>query len=65
MASGKQAVVADRHKTPATTVRLPETERRWLLAYAEATGRQVNAIIAEAVAEYRERTGDPPQASGS
>lgn len=43
------------HKHPPISLRLPETDRAWLLEYAEATGQPVNAVIAQAVAEYRKR----------
>lgn len=45
-----------KHKHNPIPVRFPEADRAWLLAYAAATGRAVNAILAEALAQYRERT---------
>jgi hypothetical protein len=42
-----------KHKYTPLRFRPPEAERVWLLAYAEKTGRPVNAILAEALAEYR------------
>lgn len=35
--------------------RPPEADRLWLVAEHERTGRPVNAILAEALAEYRQR----------
>ena len=35
--------------------RPPEGDRSWLIGYASATSRPVNAILAEALAEYRQR----------
>ena len=45
----------DRHKHTPVRFRPPEADRLWLLQYAEHTGRAVNAILAEALAEYRAR----------
>lgn len=45
--------MADRHKHTPLRVRLPEPDREWLLAYAALVDKAVNAVIAEAVAEYR------------
>lgn len=35
--------------------RPPEADRLWLVGFADQTGRPVNAILAEALAEYRTR----------
>ena len=35
--------------------RPPETDRQWLMEYATQVSRPVNAILAEALAEYRAR----------
>lgn len=35
--------------------RPPEADRLWLAAYAKQANRPVNAILAEALAEYRAR----------
>lgn len=43
----------NQHKHPPIPFRPPEGDRAWLLAYAAATERPVNAILAEALAEYR------------
>lgn len=51
--------MTDRHKHAPIRFRPPEADRLWLLAYAEETGRAVNAVLAEALAKYRsEREGD-------
>jgi hypothetical protein len=47
--------MADRHKHTPIRFRPPEADRLWLLEYADATGRPVNAVLAEALAEYRKR----------
>lgn len=46
------------HKHPPLSLRLPEAERSWVLERHAATGQPVNAIIADAVAEYRARHAD-------
>lgn len=46
------------HKHPPISVRLPEGDRAWLMEYAEATGRAVNSVLTEAVAEYRAHRRD-------
>lgn len=43
------------HKTSPVSFRPPERDRAWLYAHAETTGRPVNAILAEALREYRQR----------
>lgn len=45
----------DKHKHPPLSVRLPEPDREWLLAYAKRTDQAVNAVITALVAEFRER----------
>lgn len=47
--------MADRHKHPPIRFRPPEPDRLWLMERAEETGRAVNAILAEALAEHRAR----------
>lgn len=56
------------HKHPPIPFRPPEEDRARLLAYAEASGRPVNAILAEALREYLGKvrdTGDAAPASGA
>ena len=48
----------DRHKHTPIRFRPPEADRVRLLAYAAETGRAVNAIIAEALAEYLDRRAE-------
>jgi|GEM_PF-2547207 len=43
------------HKHKPVAYRPPADLRGWLLAYAAQTGRAVNAIITQALSEYRER----------
>jgi len=45
--------VPSQHKHPPIAFRPPEGDRAWLLEYAAATGRAVNAVLAEALAAYR------------
>ena len=45
----------DRHKHTPIRFRPPEADRLWLLEYAAKAGRAVNAVLAEALAEYRKR----------
>jgi hypothetical protein len=45
----------DRHKHSPVRFRPPEADRLWLLEYAAKMGRAVNAVLAEALAEYRAR----------
>lgn len=45
----------DRHKHHPIPVRLPEADRSWLRDYAERTRRAINAVIVQAIAEYRKR----------
>ena len=40
------------HRRPPLTVRLSADNREWLLGYAEATGRPINAIMCEVLHEY-------------
>jgi len=51
--------VADRHKHPPITLRLPEGDRVWLYEQEAATGRPVRAILADAVAAYRRSARTP------
>lgn len=41
------------HKHRPVSFRPPEGDRAWLLARAAATGQPVNAVLADALAEYR------------
>lgn len=41
------------HKYPPLRFRPPEDDRIWLIDLAEKTGRAVNAILADALREYR------------
>jgi hypothetical protein len=45
----------DRHRQPPIPFRPPEADRAWLVEYAERASRAVNAVLAEALAEYRRR----------
>ena len=58
--------MADRHKYAPVRFRPPEPDRLWLMERAEKTGRAVNAILADALAEYRARHSDtaPADAAG-
>lgn len=38
----------------------PGPHRDWLLAYAEKTGQAVNAVLVQALAEFRERHSSDP-----
>lgn len=49
----------DRHKHTPVRFRPPEPDRLWLLQLADKTGRAVNAILTEALSEYRSRREDP------
>jgi hypothetical protein len=56
----------DRHKYAPIRFRPPEPDRLWLDAYQERTGKPINAILAEALAEYRaRRTASQQQDAGS
>lgn len=46
---------ADRHKYKPIRFRPPEADRLWLMERHEKTGRAVNAILADALAEHRAR----------
>ena len=41
------------HKHPPVSFRPPEADRAWLLEHAKAEGKAVNAVLAEALAQYR------------
>jgi hypothetical protein len=45
------------HKHRPIAFRPPEGDRAWLLEYALRTGRPVNAILAEALADKRAEAG--------
>lgn len=45
------------HKHPPVPFRPAEGDRSWLLAYAKEHGRPVNAVLSDALREYRERHG--------
>ena len=49
----------NQHKHPNLTFRPPESDRAWLLAYVERTGRPRNAVLADALAMYRKRGPRP------
>lgn len=46
----------DRHKTHPVSVRLPDEERAWLIAYAKSIGRSRRWVLITALREFRERT---------
>jgi WhiA C-terminal HTH domain len=50
-----------RHKHKPLSYRPPAAERAWLLAYADKTGRAVNAVLTDAVRALR-KTTDPAAA---
>ena len=52
--------MADRHKHTPVRFRPPEADRLWLLEYAAKMGRPVNAVLAEALAEYRAQRETAP-----
>jgi len=43
----------NQHRHPPIPFRPPEGDRAWLLAHAAATGRPVNAMLADALRAYR------------
>jgi predicted transcriptional regulator len=45
----------DRHKHHPKAVRMPDGMEAWLAEYATQAGRTVNAVIVEALSEYRAR----------
>ena len=47
--------MTDRHKYAPVRFRPPEADRARLLSYAAEAGRPVNAVLAEALAEYLDR----------
>jgi hypothetical protein len=47
--------MTDRHKSNPIPFRPPEGDRSWLMEHAQRTGKAVNAILAAALAAYRER----------
>ena len=49
----------DRHKFKPIRVRPRESDRLWLAEHSAATGRAVNAIVADAIAAYRAGLGGP------
>lgn len=54
----------DRHKVRPISLRPPEGDRAWLDEYAKQTGKPVRRILAEALAEYREKHGPDPKENG-
>ena len=54
-----------KHKRQPISLRLPEDDENWLRARAAATGRAVNAIVADAVSRLRSQlspdTRDPKE----
>ena len=51
----RHLLMPSQHKHSPLSVRLPAEDREWLLSYAAVIDKAVNAVIAEAVAEYRAR----------
>ena len=49
----------DRHKFKPIRIRPREADRLWLVEHSAATGRAVNAIVADAIAAYRAGLGGP------
>jgi predicted transcriptional regulator len=47
--------MADRHRNPVVTFRPPPEDKEWLTAYAEATSRDISAIMTDALADLRRR----------
>lgn len=47
--------MTDRHKEPPMPFRPAEGYRAWLKEHARKTGKSVNAVLRQAVAEFRER----------
>jgi predicted transcriptional regulator len=43
------------HRYKALTIRPSDDEREWLESHAEQTGRDVNAVVREAIVEKRDR----------
>jgi hypothetical protein len=61
-AAGQAAAVRkDRHRNDPISFRPPADDRAWLLRYAEATNQPVRAILAQALAEFRERAAGQDQ----
>jgi hypothetical protein len=48
-------VSTDRHKQNPISFRPPGADRDWLEQHAEKTGKPVRRILAEALAEYRDK----------
>ena len=51
--------MSDRHKYKPVRFRPPESDRLWLVEHSSATGRAVNAVLADALAAYRASVGGP------
>jgi hypothetical protein len=47
--------MSSQHKHNPIPFRPPAGDRAWLLAHAAETGRAVNAVLAEALVQYRQR----------
>ena len=52
------------HKHPPVSFRPPEADRAWLLAYAKAESRPVNAVLVDALARYRASLPVPETLTG-
>ena len=50
-----------KHKRQPISLRLPEDDENWLRARAAATGRAVNAIVADAVSRLRSQLSPDPR----
>ena len=49
----------DRHKYKPVRFRPPESDLLWLLEHSKASGRAVNAVLADALAQYRASLSGP------
>lgn len=57
--------MADRHKSKPKAVRMPGGLLAWYEAIAAAEGRAVNAVLVEALEEYRQRRQPAPDGSAA
>ena len=53
-----------KHKRQPISLRLPEDDENWLRARAAATGRAVNAIVADAVSRLRSQLSPDTRETG-
>jgi hypothetical protein len=51
--SRRSGTVPNQQKYRPLSIRPPEADRLWLIGHAERTGRPLNAVVAEAIADYR------------